>query len=187
MSADKKGEEIILDISGTLFKVRRSTLKTIPNSRLALLEVQHHKSPIFFDRDPESFNHILSAYRDGELHIPKHICPQRFQSELDFWKIPIDLLAPCCWKTFYKTQEDLSLTAALLARLQRPCFYGNAVDDRNKSIKHHIPKMLLKKKDKGVEEKPCQLWLFLEEPASSPAAKVTVFSSISISNYCNKF
>lgn len=32
----------------------------------------------------------------GKLHRPMDVCPIRLRDELDFWRIPISLIAPCC-------------------------------------------------------------------------------------------
>ncbi|XP_052285088.1 potassium voltage-gated channel protein Shaw-like [Dreissena polymorpha] len=87
-----------LDISGTMFRTKKSTLQKIPTSRLANIkdscEEYDRKSGIYiFDRDAVSFRYILNAYINGELHAPKDVCPNQFRRELDFWDIPIKLLS----------------------------------------------------------------------------------------------
>lgn len=172
-----KSDILTLDISGTVFKTRISTLQTIPESRLAQLVITQKgraEKSIFFDRDPRCFFAILNAYRDGELHTPKDICPQRFRKELDFWKIPLHLLAPCCWETYYKSEEDLSVTAVLLQRYQLRKCSRNKVENTDENLICQSPSIqkVLGKQETGKGNKPSKLWLFLDEPASSHAAKV---------------
>lgn len=185
MSKEQKDNFVFLDISGTVFKTQKSILKTIPNSRLANLDISKDVNTLkhdsyYFNRDADSFKHILNAYREGELHISKDLCPQQFLKELEYWKIPIKLLAPCCWKTIYAVEDDLGVTEALLAR--EKCFNGNKIKayDQDQPVaqneqfttrKEKFFDVHLSRKDKNTKE-PSKLWLFLEEPNSSHAAKV---------------
>lgn len=173
----RKGDIITLNISGVIFKTRQSTFQSIPGSRLAQLDKVETKkgqmeNSLFFDRDPDCFKSILNAYRDRELHMPKDICPKRFQKELEFWKLPIHLLSPCCWETFYKADQDLSITAVLLQQFQKRNYSHNQIEDDGISLMSHSLQLLLRKEETAPENKPSKLWLFLDEPASSPAAKV---------------
>lgn len=178
MNRSRRNDVLSIDVCGTVFKTKLSTLKTIPDSRLGNISKTDTGLSLFFDRDPECFKHILSAYRDGELHVPKDVCPQRFRREIEFWEIPIKLLAPCCWKAFYGTDEDLLITGSLLQHHKQPKAPSNKVAEiaENELVSkqiNSINKMLKKQENQKCEPRMNQLWLFLEEPASSSAAKVS--------------
>lgn len=181
MSIDAETDIVHLDVSGTVFKTQLSTLKTIPNSRLAHLQhsnKRRNQSPdvFYFDRDADSFKHILNAYRDGTLHISRDVCPQQFRRELEFWNIPIQLLAPCCWKTFYSTQDDVHVINALMKRLKTHLPNNNKIHTElhGQGIKQAEGNGgSAAKKNAKEQTRPNKLWLFLEEPTSSRAAKVT--------------
>lgn len=192
-------ETVILDIGGTVFKTEISTLKTIPGSRLATIdrtsEYYHKESDsYYFDRDANSFRQILNAYRNGELHVAKDTCPQQFRAELEFWGIPIQMLSPCCWKSFYKTEDDLDVISALLKRLGQSMnglekgdikettgkYYtskkgcNEKKEKENMSKSKRISSLVVDKADEEVkpQNKMDRLWLLLDDPRSSFAAKV---------------
>jgi len=186
MASDSPKDVVFLDISGTVFKTQVSTLLTIPHSRLASLEYgtnMRDKKPeeFYFNRDSDSFKHILNAYRCGELHMSRNICPQQFLKELIFWNIPIQLLAPCCWKTFYATHDDLTIISALLQRLRAPLANSNKIhtEIHTQMISTLVGQERTNAQDRQVkqeskEKRSNKLWQFLEEPTSSTAAKVSL-------------
>lgn len=46
------------------------------------------KNEIFFERDSESFNSIITCLqRSGRIYLSKSLCPMSFIEELDYWKI----------------------------------------------------------------------------------------------------
>ncbi|KAH3860688.1 hypothetical protein DPMN_023600 [Dreissena polymorpha] len=192
-----------LDISGTMFRTKKSTLQNIPTSRLAnlndLCEEYDRKSGVYiFDRDAVSFRYILNAYINGELHAPKDVCPNQFKTELDFWDIPIKLLSLCCLKHFYDGQEDIDTLQILIERShENPLAKISTVTEPsvNRSYKawdtatdndvdsNDAYNKMAKENQKNVNgnvgttrkasSAPSSLWLLLEESNSSTAAKVS--------------
>ena len=103
------GKRIIINVGGTRFETYRSTLRLLPETRLAQLSPTNSDfDPIrieyFFDRDPVSFSAILNYYRTGKLHVPNEVCGNLFFEELNFWGIGERSIQPCCWTT-YSTQR----------------------------------------------------------------------------------
>ncbi|XP_026554933.1 potassium voltage-gated channel subfamily C member 2 [Pseudonaja textilis] len=113
-------ERVILNVGGTRHETYRSTLKTLPGTRLALLACQsqgdspgggekHHQPPLlcefFFDRHPGVFAYVLNYYRTGKLHCPADVCGPLFEEELAFWGIDETDVEPCCWMT-YRQHRD---------------------------------------------------------------------------------
>jgi hypothetical protein len=179
MTSDKVIE---FDIRGTLFKTTVSTMESIDGSLLSELDVL--SSPFFFDRDPMLFRHILNAHSENEVHVPKDVCPVLFKKEMKFWKIPLKLVAPCCWETLHKAEHDKNILAIIVKD-------SNKYDACNKidTVTETVQQRFFKNRDgigmrgkDGLEEvttKPknqscSKLWLFLEEPGSSTAAKVLI-------------
>ncbi|GMS80280.1 hypothetical protein PENTCL1PPCAC_2455, partial [Pristionchus entomophagus] len=50
----------------------------------------------YFERNTHFTDHIMDFFSTGTLHRPSNMCLDRFKEELEFWKIPMDQLAPCC-------------------------------------------------------------------------------------------
>jgi len=163
---------ITIEVGGTIFKTNRSTLANIPSSLLGQIAYScnsddetpgstGNKACYYFDRDAPAFRHILNCYRDGELHVAKDICPQQFRKEMEFWGIPVHLLAPCCWRYFYESVDDIETTKVI--------GQNRSVDDRRflgiENI-HATPSQ--------ADSNSCshRIWLFLEDPTSSTGAKV---------------
>lgn len=65
-------EKIVLNVGGVRHETHVSTLRNIPDTRLANLAEQHvlsytPKDQYFFDRHPAVFNSIIDFYRTGRL------------------------------------------------------------------------------------------------------------------------
>lgn len=156
-----------INISGTIFQVQLSTLLRFPNSRLAKIAEDHSVSGetnvIYFDQDATLFSHVLRCCRSGEVHVPALICPREFLKELQFWGIPLEKISPCCWPTFYKAEEILNTLGKLKNVTASSEEYKNT-------------------KKTSVREK---IWLFLDDPNYSYAAKVdlSIYLSIYLSVY----
>uniref|UniRef100_A0A3P8WL88 BTB domain-containing protein n=1 Tax=Cynoglossus semilaevis TaxID=244447 RepID=A0A3P8WL88_CYNSE len=104
--------EIILNVGGTRHETYKSTLKTLPGTRLALLasdsdidSVLDQLQQYFFDRHPGVFAYVLNYYRTGKLHCPADVCGPLFEEELSFWGIDETDVEPCCWMT-YRQHRD---------------------------------------------------------------------------------
>lgn len=102
-------KRITINVGGTRFETYRTTLKLLPESRLAQMtptnsDFDSTRMEYFFDRDPVSFSAILNYYRTGKLHVP-NVCGNLFYEELNFWGIGERSIQPCCWTT-YSTKRD---------------------------------------------------------------------------------
>lgn len=109
-AAQLTGKRIVINVGGTRFETYRSTLRLLPESRLAQLsptnsDFDSTRVEYFFDRDPSSFAAILNYYRTGKLHVPNDVCGNLFFEELNFWGIGELSIQPCCWTT-YSTKRD---------------------------------------------------------------------------------
>ncbi|XP_060579985.1 potassium voltage-gated channel protein Shaw-like [Ruditapes philippinarum] len=186
MANQRLSDTVTLSVGSVLFKTTRSLLKTFDGTLLSNLdelstEFDARENVYYFDRDPELFRHILNSYRLKEVHIPRTVCPLVFKKEMEFWSIPIQMIAPCCWQYLYESENNLADLNIVM---------NEDNDYKKKWSKHNH--VIPGEKDvatsaemqdgtgqeihkKGIEEngsRRSKIWLFLEEPASSTAAKV---------------
>uniref|UniRef100_A0A9J7X0W7 BTB domain-containing protein n=2 Tax=Cyprinus carpio carpio TaxID=630221 RepID=A0A9J7X0W7_CYPCA len=196
MVRGENSDKIIINVGGTRHETYRSTLRTIPGTRLAwLADTDHQVNPnantgqtpttgeFFFDRHPSIFGYVLNYYRTGKLHCPADVCGPLFEEELAFWGIDETDVEPCCWMT-YRQHRD----AEEALEIFEPPDPEDADDDQD------MPRRF------GIEDSPgrsrgcCEvwqpkIWALFEDPYSSRAARVIAFVSlffilVSITNFC---
>ena len=114
-------ERILINVGGVRHETYRSTLKIIPDTRLAWIAENKSsnfegfdpsKNEYFFDRHPSVFVQILNYYRTGKLHSPSDVCGPLFEEELQFWGIDEKQMEPCCWAKYTEhrdAQENLKV------------------------------------------------------------------------------
>ncbi|XP_030587008.1 potassium voltage-gated channel subfamily C member 1b isoform X2 [Archocentrus centrarchus] len=112
LSDDK--DRIVINVGGIRHQTYRSTLRTLPGTRLSWLaepDAPNHFDydakieEFFFDRHPGVFAHILNYYRTGKLHCPADVCGPLYEEELAFWGIDETDVEPCCWMTYRQHRE----------------------------------------------------------------------------------
>uniref|UniRef100_A0A8C0QIQ9 Potassium voltage-gated channel subfamily C member 2 n=1 Tax=Chelonoidis abingdonii TaxID=106734 RepID=A0A8C0QIQ9_CHEAB len=188
-------ERVILNVGGTRHETYRSTLKTLPGTRLALLarESQSDPSEFFFDRHPGVFAYVLNYYRTGKLHCPADVCGPLFEEELAFWGIDETDVEPCCWMT-YRQHRDAE---EALDIFETPDLINGEppLDDDDLAAKR------LGIEDVGAAAGPPdgvggrwrrlqpRVWALFEDPYSSRAARFIAFASlffilVSITTFC---
>ena len=148
----------LFNIRGTRFETSTSNLKAFPGSLLAHLEdtcssYNRETKEYFFDKDPHVFNCILNMLNHGKLHVPREICVQLLRDELIFWGIPFDTVDECCWRTFFRLDEDKEI----MARLRD----GNNLDSNYEQIKTELFPTVRQR-----------IWTMCDQPGSSKLAKV---------------
>ena len=107
-----------INVGGTLFSTRFSTLKSLPDTRLGKLstsseEYTKEKGYFFFDRNPDLFHCLLDLYRHGNLHVPSSICGATLKRELEFWEIPLCTIPHCCLAIICKYEEAIDSMKSL--------------------------------------------------------------------------
>ncbi|XP_061422398.1 potassium voltage-gated channel subfamily C member 4-like [Lethenteron reissneri] len=114
MAKSEEEERIIINVGGMRHETYRTTLKTLPGTRLSWLTEPDAYSTFdydpkcdefFFDRHPGVFAHILNYYRTGKLHCPADVCGPFFEEELAYWGIDETDVEACCWMT-YRQHRD---------------------------------------------------------------------------------
>ena len=107
-------EKILVNVGGVKHETYRSTLKMIPDTRLAWIAENKSsnfdgfdpsKNEYFFDRHPGVFSQILNYYRTGRLHSPSDVCGPLFEEELQFWGIDEKQMEPCCWAKYTEHRD----------------------------------------------------------------------------------
>lgn len=107
-------ERILINVGGVRHETYRSTLKMIPDTRLAWIAENKSsnfegfdasKNEYFFDRHPSVFTQILNYYRTGKLHSAADACGPLFEEELNFWGIDEKQMEPCCWAKYTEHRD----------------------------------------------------------------------------------
>ncbi|XP_026187322.1 voltage-gated potassium channel KCNC4 [Mastacembelus armatus] len=193
MARGEDSHKIIINVGGTRHETYRSTLRTLPGTRLAWLvdsdaQVSSDSdaastTEFFFDRHPGIFAYVLNYYRTGKLHCPADVCGPLFEEELVFWGIDETDVEPCCWMT-YRQHRD----AEEALEVFEPPEPEDTDDDRDVSRRF------------GIEDCPgrsrgcCEvwqpkIWALFDDPYSSKAARGVAFASlffilVSITTFC---
>ncbi|XP_075951340.1 voltage-gated potassium channel KCNC4 [Anarhichas minor] len=193
MCRGEDSDKIIINVGGTRHETYKSTLRTLPGTRLAWLadpdpqvssdsDAAAPSAELFFDRHPGIFAYVLNYYRTGKLHCPADVCGPLFEEELAYWGIDETDVEPCCWMT-YRQHRDAE---EALETFEPPD--PEAEDDRE------MPRRF------GIEDCPdrsrscCEVWqpkvwALFEDPYSSRAARGVAFASlffilVSITTFC---
>ncbi|KAM6929708.1 voltage-gated potassium channel KCNC4 [Lycodopsis pacificus] len=193
MCRGEDSDKIIINVGGTRHETYKSTLRTLPGTRLAWLadpdpqvssdsDAAPPSAELFFDRHPGIFAYVLNYYRTGKLHCPADVCGPLFEEELAYWGIDETDVEPCCWMT-YRQHRDAE---EALETFEPPD--PEAEDDRE------MPRRF------GIEDCPdrsrscCEVWqpkvwALFEDPYSSRAARGVAFASlffilVSITTFC---
>ncbi|XP_065133684.1 potassium voltage-gated channel subfamily C member 3a isoform X3 [Paramisgurnus dabryanus] len=198
MTCPSESDKIVINCGGVRHETYRSTLKTLPGTRLSWLtepdafsnfDYDPKSDEFFFDRHPNTFAFILNYYRTGKLHCPNDVCGPLFEEELAFWGIDETDVEACCWMNYrqhrdaeealdsFETPEpdppedDPALTGGADGDLKRLCLQE---DGRNPSW--------------WSIWQP-RIWALFEDPYSSKYARYVAFGSllfilISISTFC---
>ncbi|XP_039521939.1 potassium voltage-gated channel subfamily C member 1b isoform X2 [Pimephales promelas] len=200
-------DRIVINVGGIKHQTYRSTLRTLPGTRLSWLaepdaptnfDYDANIGEFFFDRHPGVFAHILNYYRTGKLHCPADVCGPLYEEELAFWGIDETDVEPCCWMTYRQHRE---------AEEALDSFAGGALD-----LGHEDPEpeavVEAAEGDEGVEmtrrlaqgDSPDnrsgrwsrwqkKAWALFEDPYSSKYARWVAFASLffillSITTFC---
>lgn len=181
MGQGDENDRIVINVGGIRHQTYRSTLRTLPGTRLAwLAEPDAHShfdydpkiEEFFFDRHPGVFAHILNYYRTGKLHCPADVCGPLYEEELAFWGIDETDVEPCCWMTYRQHRE---------AEEALDSFGGgppeNSEEDGDEETLGMINRLALDGPDakSGGHWRRWQrlLWALFEDPYSSKYARVS--------------
>uniref|UniRef100_A0A8C8J7Z1 BTB domain-containing protein n=1 Tax=Oncorhynchus tshawytscha TaxID=74940 RepID=A0A8C8J7Z1_ONCTS len=197
MTFPSESEKIVINCGGMRHETYRSTLKTLPGTRLSWLtesdafsnfDYDHRNDEFFFDRHPSVFSFILNYYRTGKLHCPKDVCGPLFEEELAFWGIDETDVEACCWMN-YRQHRDAE---EALDSFENP--EPELAEDDPALPGHEWDMKRLCLHEDGSKKtwweiwRP-RMWALFEDPYSSKYARYCAFVSllfilISISTFC---
>ncbi|TKR87790.1 hypothetical protein L596_012137 [Steinernema carpocapsae] len=95
------GRSARLPVDNCIYRLETGRLATFAarshNERLIECDAYFEATKeYYFERSPIIFEYIVDFYTTGKLHRPMDICPIRLRYELEFWKIPLNYISPCC-------------------------------------------------------------------------------------------
>jgi len=183
-------DRIRLNVGGVRHQVERDTLLRFPHTRLArLLRCQGELSILelcddysaadgeyYFDRNPRMFLCVLNFYRTGCIHMMEELCVYSFSQEIEYWGIPELHLSPCC-SNWYQDRKEYIEDREWDVRSddqQQP-----SVDSSFEELSA-LDKDLDKFKGAWWGETRRYMWLRLEDPGHSCAAKVIAVASLAL-------
>ncbi|KAJ8373857.1 hypothetical protein SKAU_G00044370 [Synaphobranchus kaupii] len=197
-------ERIILNVGGTRHETYRTTLKTLPGTRLALLaseadtesvldqlqqvpgfiEYNPKNNEYFFDRHPGVFAYVLNYYRTGKLHCPADVCGPLFEEELSFWGIDETDVEPCCWMTYRQHRDAEEALDVFEINVDN----GEDEDEIGKRLGIEDVVSADGSVSRWKKWQPV-IWNLFEDPYSSRAARFVAFASlffilVSITTFC---
>uniref|UniRef100_UPI00398E3E37 voltage-gated potassium channel KCNC4 isoform X2 n=1 Tax=Pristiophorus japonicus TaxID=55135 RepID=UPI00398E3E37 len=190
MGRGEDSERITINVGGTRHETYRSTLQTLPGTRLAWLADPAAKSnQFFFDRHPGIFAYVLNYYRTGKLHCPADVCGPLFEEELAFWGLDETDVEPCCWMT-YRQHRDAEEALEIFEPPDPSCGGGEEEDvDSGRTLglgECHPHRSVLPNCWRRWQPR---VWALFEDPYSSRAARLIAFVSLffillSITAFC---
>uniref|UniRef100_A0A8C4R396 Potassium voltage-gated channel subfamily C member 1 n=2 Tax=Eptatretus burgeri TaxID=7764 RepID=A0A8C4R396_EPTBU len=197
MGRSDEDERIVINVGGARHETYRSTLNTLPGTRLSCLteadssclteedsfgtsDHDARTDEFFFDRHPGVFAHILNYYRTGKLHCPADVCGPLFEEELVYWGIDETDVEACCWMS-YRQHRDAE---EALESFEPPCPDGDTLEGGKRFGVDEC----------GVKGTWCRrwrprVWSTFEHPYSSRFARYVALASlmfilISITTFC---
>ncbi|XP_041053711.1 potassium voltage-gated channel subfamily C member 1-like isoform X6 [Carcharodon carcharias] len=206
MGKGDDNDRIVINVGGTRHETYRSTLKTLPGTRLAWLtepgafanfDYDPKADEFFFDRHPGVFAHILNYYRTGKLHCPADVCGPLYEEEIAFWGIDETDVEPCCWMT-YRQHRDAE---EALDSFEAPDLNSGDGDGGGDGVGDSEDELDTKRLALGDCSPEAgakagwwrkwqrRIWALFEDPYSSKYARYCAFASlffilVSISTFC---
>ncbi|KAM6981399.1 potassium voltage-gated channel subfamily C member 1a isoform 2-T2 [Aplochiton taeniatus] len=193
-------ERVVINVGGIRHQTYRSTLRTLPGTRLAWLaepdapshfDYDAKTDEFFFDRHPGVFAHILNYYRTGKLHCPADVCGPLYEEELLFWGIDETDVEPCCWMTYRQHREaEEALDSFGGGPVEAEDGDGDTDDDEPEMTKRLALGDCPEGKTGGMWRKwQRRMWALFEDPYSSKYARWVAFASlffivVSITTFC---
>uniref|UniRef100_A0A8C2SQB4 Potassium voltage-gated channel subfamily C member 3 n=1 Tax=Coturnix japonica TaxID=93934 RepID=A0A8C2SQB4_COTJA len=189
-------DKVVINVGGVRHETYRSTLQTLPGTRLACLaepgaasrfDYDSVAGEFFFDRHPGVFAYVLNYYRTGKLHCPADVCGPLFEEELAFWGIDETDVEPCCWMTYRQHRDAEEALDSFESPETNDGGDGGNGDGNGTELK----RLCLDEGRPGGwwrRWRP-RVWALFEDPYSSRMARYVAFASlffilISITTFC---
>ncbi|XP_056399286.1 potassium voltage-gated channel subfamily C member 1-like isoform X1 [Hyla sarda] len=190
MGKNEDSDKIVINVGGIRHETYRSTLKTLPGTRLSWLtepdafsnfDYDPKTDEFFFDRHPAVFAYVLNYYRTGKLHCPADVCGPLYEEELAFWGIDETDVEACCWMN-YRQHRDAE---EALDSFETP-------EPTEEEEDGDLKRLCLQEDGRKLgwwKRLQPKVWALFEDPYSSKAARYIAFASlffilISITTFC---
>ncbi|XP_053308130.1 potassium voltage-gated channel subfamily C member 1-like isoform X2 [Spea bombifrons] len=190
MGKSEESDKIVINVGGIRHETYRSTLKTLPGTRLSWLtepdafsnfDYDPKTDEFFFDRHPQVFAYVLNYYRTGKLHCPADVCGPLYEEELAFWGIDETDVEACCWMN-YRQHRDAE---EALDSFETP-------EPTEEEEDGDLKRLCLQEDGRKLgwwKRLQPKVWALFEDPYSSKAARYIAFASlffilISITTFC---
>ncbi|XP_059584203.1 potassium voltage-gated channel subfamily C member 3 isoform X2 [Alligator mississippiensis] len=197
MGRQEDAERIVINVGGVRHETYRSTLQTLPGTRLAWLaepdacsnfDYDPKADEFFFDRHPGVFAYVLNYYRTGKLHCPADVCGPLFEEELAFWGIDETDVEACCWMNYRQHRDAEEALDSFETPDGASGNGGGGDDDEAADLKRLCLQEDGRKLGWWRRWQP-KVWALFEDPYSSKMARYVAFASlffilISITTFC---
>ncbi|XP_051273524.1 potassium voltage-gated channel subfamily C member 3b isoform X1 [Dicentrarchus labrax] len=197
MTCPSESEKIVINCGGVRHETYRSTLKTLPGTRLSWLtepdafnnfDYDPKLDEFFFDRHPSVFSFILNYYRTGKLHCPNDVCGPLFEEELAFWGIDETDVEACCWMNYRQHRDAEEALDSFENPEPDAPDEDTALGGADGDLKRLCMQEDARKSGWWKTWQP-KIWALFEDPYSSKYARYVAFGSlffilISISTFC---
>lgn len=196
MGKGEDSDKITINVGGTRHETYKSTLRTLPGTRLAWLadpdaqsnfDFDGKSNEFFFDRHPGIFSYVLNYYRTGKLHCPADICGPLFEEELTYWGIDETDVEPCCWMT-YRQHRDAEEALDIFESPEPGGGAGGEEPEEEGGREMALQRLGMEDRAPGAAGAAggggcCRnwqprMWALFEDPYSSKAARVSSHSAL---------
>jgi len=124
---------VLLDVSGTIFKMEKEVFLRIPLFKRMYSDVQidvqldanNTESPIWIPRSPIIFQHILAKAIDDD-----YIFPSKYRNELKYYELE-DLECKC-----YIKKEDLIIASSIVTSVNNSLYLTPSLGLNEKTLKY---------------------------------------------------
>ena len=125
-------EKVWFNVGGMRFWTKWSTLRQPMCSRLSRLsmsdpEYDPQSGEFCFDRSGVTFDCILDVHRTGKFHMPHNSCVPKILEEMQFWEIPPEKVACCCWTRIRDCSDSVKRQRTLRQALGNDSRKGNGL------------------------------------------------------------
>ena len=169
-------QTVNVNVGGRVFNIPRELAMKYPQTRIGSLALCTDRSKqlslcddfsvvsneFFFDRDPAFFHYICHFYTSGVLWVMTEMCPVNFEEELDYWGVSLRDTKRCCRIMFEERVDEMRDNMKVERELMAEIEVSDDLDGYKDMVFGDIRKAL---------------WVFLENPFSSPQAKAFAVTS----------
>ncbi|KAL5014348.1 hypothetical protein ScPMuIL_008618 [Solemya velum] len=104
---------ISVNVGGQCHEIDRGIWTKMTESRFSKFheQSQENGNKSFIAGNVRCFGSVLNHFCGRKLHMPKDVCPQEFEEELQYWGLNTTMVSKCCrgqMTSFYEEQETIA-------------------------------------------------------------------------------